>query len=886
MSDDVLERSLRTARALVDLGHPIEDVCINSLIPSDLRDKVRQILEREETFTLNPVTVISRKTSRTDWLAGVDRSGWHYWPRLRQFLITKKGFPRHVVRDLDDSSDKILRQFYPPESAQFDIRGLVLGYVQSGKTSNYTALIAKAADAGYRLVIVLSGIDNGLRRQTNLRLKKELVGYQESKPDAVELPPRGLRWHEFTRESLDGDFQPGFANHAALQGEHPVLLVVKKNGDVLRRLLGWLDSAPLDVRRQLPVLVVDDEADQASIDTRGTAADPTVDIDDIEPPSVINGLIRDLLQKFERKIYVAYTATPFANILIPHDAVDLDVGSDLYPKDFIIDLPKPHGYFGVEELFGRMNTDNPGVVDRPGLGVVRIVPDKEIEELDRQEVSKTLKTAVIDFLLAGAARARRRESDFPATMLIHTSRLTDDQSLLRERVQEAFAELRDAWRYHRESGIYGLFKDRWEDEFRQLTRQIRLEDDCSFGELEDFISPFLEAVKVREVNSVTGEALDYEREPNLKAIAVGGNRLSRGLTLEGLLVSYFVRRSPTYDTLMQMGRWFGFREGYEDLTRIYMTSELKRWFTDLSLVEMQLREDIAAYEDRGLTPHELGLRIKEHPTMQITSPLKRRFSRTTILGQSFSGAFQQTFKFPFADLSLLKNISSANKSLTEGFLNDLSDNVRSVEDGRGPTFKRVAKNRIVSFLREFAVYPNGGFSPELIASYIDKVSESGELEDWTVAVCGRRKGVSRLGTAEWDVPYKINQISRTRIKYTDSLGVITGSTDELTGLSDHERELAEEIVRDIKAQGKKKSVNSAAREIRSPTQGLLLIYPISKYSGYEIDDVDADRQPLFSDPAVENSIDLIGLAVSFPYSNVNHKVESFLEGSVGWRVSE
>jgi hypothetical protein len=240
---------------------------------------------------------------------------------------------------LDEITDRVLGQFAPPVTEQFDIRGLVLGFVQSGKTANYTALAAKAADVGYRLVVVLSGVDNGLRRQTQIRLKGELVGYNDNRAGAVRLPTLGRQWHEFTLEELNGDFQPGYANHAALQGSQPVLLVVKKNGTVLRRLLRWLDDAPDEVRRTIPLLVIDDEADQASVDTRGTyqtedeATDP-----DYEPPSIINGLIRDLLRKSQRRVYVAYTATPFANILIPHDTVDPRVQNDLYPRDFIVDL--------------------------------------------------------------------------------------------------------------------------------------------------------------------------------------------------------------------------------------------------------------------------------------------------------------------------------------------------------------------------------------------------------------------------------------------------------------------------------------------------------------------------------------------------------------------
>ncbi|MGH9895402.1 MAG: Z1 domain-containing protein, partial [bacterium] len=307
-------QALRTTRAMVDLGHRLDDILTSAFIPAHLRAFVREEIERDQNFPLAPARTIVADANRPDWLRDRDRSTWHYYPALRQFLLTSKGWTVTALRTLDDSSDRVLRQLEPPEMEQFDIRGLVLGFVQSGKTANYTAVIAKAADAGYRLIIVLSGIDNGLRRQTNFRLKKELVGFPDNRSTAVRMPPRGRQWHEFTTTDLNGDFQPGFANHAALQGSEPVLLVVKKNGPVLRRLLRWLDDAPVEVRRTLPLLLIDDEADQASVDTRGTRQgeeDPLPQ--DYEPPSVINGLIRDLLRRFQRRAYVAYTATPFAN---------------------------------------------------------------------------------------------------------------------------------------------------------------------------------------------------------------------------------------------------------------------------------------------------------------------------------------------------------------------------------------------------------------------------------------------------------------------------------------------------------------------------------------------------------------------------------------------
>lgn len=882
------ERALRTARAMLDLGHPLELILENPLIPSEMRGFLRSELEREQTFVLVPARTLVADAARPDWVSGLDRSTWYYWPAYRQFLLTSKGWTAPALRSLDDTSDRILRQLDPPTKEHFDIRGLVLGFVQSGKTASYTALIAKAADAGYRLIVVLSGIDNGLRRQTNIRLKKELVGYPDSRAGSVRLPPIGLQWHEFTRDDLNGDFQPGFANHAALQGSQPVLLVIKKNGHVLRRLLQWLDDAPPDVRRTLPFLLIDDEADQASVDTRGSyQAEDDLPDSEYEPPSVINGLIRDLLRRFERKAYVAYTATPFANILIPHDTTDPRVGNDLYPKDFIVDLPKPAGYFGAEEFFGRM--DDSGDGQGAGLDVIREVDDEDIIALEQGEFPVGLKAAIRDFVLAGAARAFRGSAEAPATMLVHTSQLVAVQAQLRQIVGEHFSELRDNWRYHRKHGIRDELSRRWEMNFRPVTRNSHLERDAGFEAIEPFIGPFLEAVQIREVNSSTGEVLDYEREPALKAIAVGGNRLSRGLTLEGLLVSFFVRRSVSYDTLMQMGRWFGFRSGYEDITRIWTTRELAGWFSDLAFVEHRLREDIQVYENQGLTPYQVGMRIWQHPTMQVTSPLKRRFASGTTIAQSYSEQVVQTFKFPLRRPEDLAVQAEANQIFVREFITGLGTPAGQSRNDKGPVWSGVAVERILSFLFDYRVDEEArSISIPLICAYIERMRDIGELVNWTVTVRGRESFDATLGSVDWGSSIgmePIYQISRSRLGQTDSLGVITSPGDEAVGLTEELLREAGNMVEVAESAGRKLSLSSAARAVRPATDGLLMLYPISRFSGNDLAP-GGGRQRLYENPSGPLARDLVGLAISFPRSLHPQRVEAYLHGTANWRPME
>ncbi|MBI1934883.1 Z1 domain-containing protein [Candidatus Woesearchaeota archaeon] len=868
--------ALGLARFITSTGISIDEAVDNPVIPSDFRKRIRLVLEEEKTIILRPASMLTDDKDYVEWLSKQDRSGWYYWPTLRQYILTTKGWPNPSVQSLDKETDRILARLPQPNGTNpFDKKGLVLGYVQSGKTSNYTALIAKAADSGYRLIIVLSGIDNGLRLQTHRRLKREIVGTTKGK--YVPLPPIGKQWFEFTREELDGDFDPGFTNNAALQGSQPVLLVVKKNGFVLRRLLKWLKSAPKEVMQTIPLIVIDDEADLASIDTRGSYQPKSDEIpENYEDPSVINELIRDLLNRFNRKVYIAYTATPFANILIPHDNYDPNVSDDLYPKNFMVDLPKPSGYFGAEELFGRMDDISEDSIE--GMDVIRNISDEDLIELQESKLPPAIERAILSFILAGAARKCRSEEDFPATMLIHISFRINDQLQIYAAVDKKFTELRDEWRYDRNNGILKRFQSLWEEDFQPVTEQLHPNKVIDFAKLEQYIGTFFESIQIRTINSATGEVLDYEAEPTLKTIAIGGNKLSRGLTLEGLLVSVFVRRTVMYDTLMQMGRWFGFRFGYEDLTRIYTTAELADWFRDLAFVEHQLRNDLQVFEEQLLTPLEVGMRIKTHPQMQVTSRLKRRYASETTIAQSYSEHIEQTFKFPLNKLGDLAYQADQNLNLVKDFLSNLGEPKMYK---KGPLWSEVPAQKIVEFLNKYVTDEGArNISLPLISSYIEKQVSKNELIKWTIAVCGRESLDSNLGEVDWGLKTKIRQISRTRLGDSESLGVITSPGDESIGLSKEEIKKVNEISKEENI-----AENKAARKVRSPKEGLILIYPISRHST-PIKSKGIMRHTLYANSNSPNARDLIGIAISFPRSEHPQPVEAFLEGTISWRPVE
>ena len=882
------DEALGLVRHLIAIGQTKEQALNNTAIPSEFIETIKEELEREDNIILEPAHFISENTETQDWLQQKDRSKWYYWPTLRIYLLSKMSL--QAVRLLDEITDRILGYFAPPEQEQFDVRGLVLGYVQSGKTTNFTATIAKAADSGYRLIIVLSGIDKGLRRQTQIRLEKELIGSPDNNADSVRMPPVGRQWHKWTTVDIDGDFRSGTGNPASLQGDQPVIMVIKKNSAVLRRLLTWLDGAPDEIKRLIPTLIIDDEADLASIDTKGTyypnGQQEADDSDEPNEPSKINGLIRELLNDFQKKVYVAYTATPFANILIPHDTIDPQKKNDLYPKDFIVDLPKPDGYLGTEELFGIVNPISGEEAE--GLDIIREVEENAVDILENGQVPKSLENAILSFVLAGAAFAQRGRGKEPATMLIHTEYHIQSHEGMKKIVEQKFKEFKDSWRYQKELGIKNRLEGLWNSEFRPVTQSIHPELDVNFEKIEPFINPFFEAIQIRTVNSSTGEILDYEREPRLKAIAIGGNKFSRGLTLEGLMTSFFTRNTSTYDTLMQMGRWFGFRRGYEDLTRIWTTAELAEWFADLAFVERNLRDDIQVYEAMNITPMQVGMRIWLHPTMQVTSPLKSRFARETRISQSYNGQVTQTYKFPFERPETLSNQADANYSVTTSFLADIG---KPEWDSKGPIWRSVPEKKIIEFLKKFQhddSYNRSGFSLPLICSYIENQFAVNELTKWTIAVRGQENEDEGLGEAKWGVEGgKIWQISRTRLKLTkSSLGVITSPGDEKAGLYG-EAELKK--FEEVKQQQPDLGESVAARMARPPQEGLILIYPISKNSKPVLKKDGTEsrtRQPLYEETDSQYAKDLIGLAISFPESQQDQPVQAYLEGTNRWRPVE
>lgn len=842
---------------------------------------------------LNQTGEVIRKISRVKqkdplWFLKFDRKNWQYWLAFRDYLIKNKHWSMSAVQLLDRTSDEALAELAPPSNEQFDIRGLVVGYVQSGKTSHYTALLAKAADCGYRFCVVFSGMDKGLRRQTQTRLDRELTGLPNHE-SSVSFPPIGMQWHKFTDASIEGDFKAVNVNQAALQGSQPVLMVVKKNGDVLRALNRWLDSSPKELLQKLPAIFIDDEADQASIDSRGTYAteDNFQEIEKYDDPAPINSLIREALTKFDRKCYVAYTATPYANILIPPDKFDPEVSHDLYPRDFIFPLPKPAGYYGAEEFFG--DFENFDELSAGDLNFIRITDLTGVAAGDPDELlSFSLKEAIKVFILGGAIRSFRGHGEKPCSMLIHTSHRKDEHSAMLSVVQSEVSSLINEWHYGLDSSLKKQFEEIFQREFRDRSAEHERQGHSipTYEELLPFLAQFLTEIGrdrgVRIINSESGEILDYENEPSLKVIAIGGNKLSRGLTLEGLLVTYFDRRSKQYDTLFQMGRWFGFIGDYYDLVRVYTNAERAEWFYDLARIESKFRSELSVYaRNPNIIPAQVRPKIALHSVMKPTSPQKRRFASTVSGTPVFAGQLEQTIVFPLSNVDIGERLTIQERcrEAAKELVISLGQPRQCEIVRHALVFPDCDASNVVNFLTKYDQLPEiTSFPKDEIIKYIREVVPHGDLARWTVAISGLSEHSNFLGSPNW-IPESfplVSSVERTRRgENSNNIGALRNKGDEQIGLR-HEQVLE---IDDLISKAKERSRDVAARRVRKADNGLLILYPISRYSGYDektktrkiktYKGNQTDRYPLFSWEDIDNgnARDLVGVAISFPQAS-------------------
>ncbi len=855
-----------------------------------------------------------------DWLDATRKKDWRYWHRLQRYM--ERTLAVDVVDAIDRSTDSILGLLEDPRrEGHWDRRGLVVGHVQSGKTSNYSALICKAADAGYKIIIVLAGLHNNLRSQTQIRLEESFLGYETSpnrdpgQPIGVfeeDSDPR-IHPHCATTRAENGDFNTAVANHFAISPEErPWLFVIKKNKTVLTRLLQWIqgphvaDATETTTGRRivtkLPLLVIDDEADNASVDTGEQLFNSDGTPDDDHQPKAINSLIRKILHAFARSAYVGYTATPFANIFIHRRNETTEEGPDLFPRSFIKSLAAPSNYVGPVRVFGLRGPN--GRIG--GLPLTRTVSDQDSRDAHggwmppkhkkdhrpvfagQDTVPPSLKDAICSFVLACAARSCRGQNTAHSSMLVHVTRFTAVQAEVHRQVQEVVRRMRQRiTRGVDDKELLEQLRTLWERDFLPTSATIAssMADEetpprmPTWDEVVAALPVVLSDIEVRIINGSAKDALDYveRKSTGLKVIAIGGDKLARGLTLEGLCTSYFVRTTKMYDTLMQMGRWFGYRAGYLDLCRLYTTPDLVAWFGHITDASEELREEFDAMVESQATPQDYGLRVASHPVLLVTSPLKMRSAQT--LSLSYSGSLVQTIVFRSDLETLAKNLDSADKLLLAVGTPSETAPRRSrngeVDDWkRSYLWRNVASEKILDFLRGYVTPASMPRANSLVlAEFIEKMNSQGELGRWTVALIaeGRASAPYEFSNGLSVSSFPARSHRGGEDSYT--IGVLTDPTDEGIDVEEADWRYALEMTL---AEWKPDPARNRLipptrpsgiklREVRAISgganaHGLLMLYPLAR-SGAENTIPETWSKPI------------MGFALSFPSSTCGVLVE-------------
>ena len=760
------------------------------------RDAVTDELIRRFSMWIGQDTTLKSDSGHEPWLVSSRKQDWRYWQRYREWLERKLSWK--VVEGLDQSTDTVLGLLEDPwREGRWDRRGLVVGHVQSGKTGNYTGLICKAADAGYKIIIVLAGLHNNLRSQTQMRLEEGFLGYETlSDRDAGSVLGVGeidsdkeIHPNCATNRSNNGDFSTRIARHLAVSPEErPWLFVVKKNKTVLKELLKWIQNHAADTKLQnydkpptpdkkdlpgvrkivtkLPLLIIDDEADHASVDTQEQLFDADGHPDEEHSPTTINTLIRRILHSFARSAYVGYTATPFANIFIHEKGVTREEGPDLFPSSFIINLAASSNYIGPAKVFGLAAPESRS----GGLPLVRNIDDHATQDGRNgwmppkhksghiplyngiDGLPPSLVEAIDAFLLACAARRVRGQGNEHCSMLVHVTRFNTTQKEIHRQVDEHVRHLRQRIVRHIDhEKVISRLKALWGNDFVPTAQEIHatypdlaIARELGWDEILSVLPDAITDIETRMINGTAKDALDYAERGGmgLKVIAIGGDKLARGLTLEGLCVSYFLRASKMYDTLMQMGRWFGYRPGYLDLCRLYTTAELSEWFGHIADAAEELREEFDLMAAAGATPREYGLKVQSHSVLMVTSRLKMRTAKDLML--SFSGQLLETISFYRDPYVLKKNLDAATRLLS-GLGQPEVDPVRIRANARqqwkGFLWNDVATTDVVDFLLAYRTHPEAyKVNSALLAGFIQSMAVDGELTHWTVALIGGGEG--------------------------------------------------------------------------------------------------------------------------------------------------
>lgn len=791
----------------------IEKVSIINIDPTKPIDKddLFEILMADFSIGKGSITMLSEDVE--PWVKeNKVNINWELWHRYKSYMAEKD--PSFPVNDLDDFTEKILDKCVNPKTeGSWDRRGMVVGHVQSGKTSNYVGLINKATDAGYKVIIVIAGTISSLRRQTQERIDEGYIGRSSSAfinnngenriigagkykvgTDIYSLSS------SYYKTGDEGDFNQAIANRLNIPiGKNPVVFVIKKNKGILENLIDWFSKndniKTIDGHPKLfdvPVLIIDDEADAASVNA-------SKDINDIK---TINKLIRTLLNVFDQNTFIGYTATPYANLFISQEynselktvvkGKEYLIGDDLFPRDFIINIKAAKNYIGAAKVFG-LEDPVTGEFNEP-LNVFRKIDDydppffKTINKNNKDDLPeylpKSLELAIKSFILTCTIRRLRGHEKKHNSMLVHVAlyvKWIDRVALL---VNEKIREFKNKIESNDPQFIQEL-KELFENDFEPTT--ISTLENLDYTDVriknhlwEDVRSELKNAVSKIDVRSVHGtrsttnleyhniEEIDYGRYENgLSVIAVGGSRLARGITLEGLSVSYYLRTTKMYDSLMQMGRWFGYRPGYVDLCRLFTTEQIYDWFNHITMATEEMRNDFDEMTITHQKPKDFRLKVRNHHgLMTVTSVAKLYWAQN--INISFSGSNPQTYLLLKDKKSVLNNFNSFSTLFKR--LEKPTELIEKRNKIKYVLYKNVDTELLNEFISNYKInIPS--INNEVITDYIKQQKSKNSIREWNICIVSNTDSeVYLYDQIEGKIPTKESKKSYSPEKYSIEIG--------------------------------------------------------------------------------------------------------------------
>jgi len=793
-----------------------------------------------------------------------DQNGWFYWSRYKKYLLYEKKWAASTVRTIERDTWNVLDLMANPKiEAGFERRGLVVASVQSGKTANYIGLICRAADAGYKIIIVMAGVHNVLRNQTQARLEDGFTGFNIVEQQAIEPVGVGLyngRRRPIACTSRDADFNKRRAS--ALKGiqtahtNEPWLFVIKKNSNSLKQVYEWLrdNASPND-----QLLLIDDEADNASINGKYKRERRE------DEPTRINGQIRNILNYFTRKCYVGYTATPYANILIDPEVDTEQHGKDLFPSSFIYTLEESSDYFGADKVFADYDDNKPKYL-RFIDDIETVLPPKHKSDYHVDDIPETLKDAIRTFIVATAIRALRGDSKEHSTMMVNVSPFKAPQKSVAWEIEDYIKQLKNSIKAYaalNEELALGVSDDlkfiyaSWLTEYSHCT-------ESNWAEVQHALYDTIKTIHVVSINSDSTETLEYELHTE-HVIAVGGYRLSRGLTLEGLVVSYYSRNAKAYDALMQMARWFGYRPGYEELCRVWMSDKAAGWYKFVADSTADLFDELRNMRQVKKTPKNYGLKIKQSPDSLIVTARNKMGTGTKLDAPiDLNNGFVETIAF---DRSV--DVVQQNKSAIEVLL----DKIMSCRDrDKDLLFREVPVQYIIDFIQAYtnedARSPKSQKKPVL--NYIDDRRLDGELDKWDVFVAegdGPCVNLSQKISVKSEIRYPGSDTSAECLVVGEKHKLASRGV-EVNGLSAEQIKRANDAFKHDHPDKKNTSDRYYRRYRDYP---LLIIHPVlMKYS-------DRQKQKLVEEKGVtspkasnwndwDHSEEAYGWSISFPYT--------------------